>query len=65
MQNPSVSFNDIVGTAVTLKTDADDEEEVPEREAEQIAETRTARPAEGGISSEEQKRLYTPDDIDF
>ena len=52
MQNPNASFEDVVGSAVTLKTDADRDE--PE------AETPTSPAA-----SDTPRRAVTIDDIDF
>jgi hypothetical protein len=52
MQNENVVFDDIVGSAVTLKTESDEDEEIEESVSE-------AAPADT------QKKLYTPQDIEF
>ena len=54
MQNPGCNFHDIVGSAVTLRTDEDDDEEIATYKEE--AEMATTRP---------EVRVYTPDDIEF
>ena len=71
MQNPTVSFYDIVGTAVTLKTpdEIEDEEEAQKgkdtaEKEEESASLAAFGPAEKGEASGD-RRHYTPDDIDF
>jgi hypothetical protein len=74
MQNPSAAFHDIVGSAVTLKTEEELLEE-SEREGLQEQDRKPAETAareinvqgygEGEGSARSDKRLYTPDDIDF
>ena len=75
MQNPNASFHDIVGSAVTLKTEEElldeaEEEAMRERRTEKSAEApahekHTQSYGEGEGSARSDKRLYTPDDIDF
>ena len=73
MQNPTVSFYDIVGTAVTLKTpdEIENEEERSEKAEQAAASPRESSAGasvlgateKGGASGD--RRRYTPDDIDF
>ena len=67
MQNPEVSFYDIVGTAVTLKTPDEIEEEA---ETERVERSGAENPSAGESAAEkgallEERRRYTPDDIEF
>jgi hypothetical protein len=50
MQNEGVAFDDIVASAVTLKTDADLNEETAEKDE---------------AAPETTKKIYTPQDIEF
>ena len=50
MQNEGVAFDDIVASAVTLKTDADTDEEAVEKDE---------------AAPEAVKKIYTPQDIEF
>jgi hypothetical protein len=54
MQNPECGFYDIVGTAVTLRTAEDEEDE---------ADGYTSVPENAAPAAE--RRVYTPDDIEF
>ena len=53
MQNEDVAFDDIVASAVTLKTDADEDEDV-----NSVKDEDTVQP-------DNTKKLYTPQDIEF
>ena len=64
MQNPTVSFYDVVGTAVTLKTPDELSEEAEGAAGDDRSGT-PVTPQEGGSSNGDGRRLYTPDDIDF
>ena len=55
MQNPECSFYDIVGTAVTLRTEEDEDDD---GEMTYAVEPEKASPAP-------ENRVYTPDDIEF
>ena len=50
MQNEGVAFDDIVASAVTLKTEADSDEEVADKDE---------------TAPETTKKIYTPQDIEF